>query len=550
MPIGLFKNGKTSSVVSIDIGSKQMKVVELEKKGGEVHVKNIGYTSTPPESVVAKEIIDRDVIAEEIRNLLDKLKISNNYAVTAVGGKNLIIKNFLISPSESHEIEERIVEEAQKVLPFDIETVFWDYWILPPREGSEDIPVYIVATRQETVYMIEDSLKFAGLELRILDAAPLSLINTVKFNYNLDPNRNYLIVDIGFEGSSFITISNGIYYDHQDGDFSVKKYIESLTRFMNISYEEAFQYLFDSELPSELSASFETIVNGLNQSLADEIQRYLSISGLDINTVFLTGGGVNIKNILEPLKTVFPDYEFVIVNPLKNVKDAAEIEEKFDLSEKEQRLFSLAIGAGLRGLEIATETLINLSPHKKVAKKIKIPPIVGNLIAPLIVLASSAIFVFLMNHEQNATYALLQRQKQEIEQEKKLLGDKLRIMQEIDKKKQELSQKVNVIKEITKDRAFYLEVLNDINRNIPPNIWLSEIKEETEGGTRRFLISGGAFTSVEVSNFMKRLSASKNLWEKVDLIFMKKNEFQGAGYLTFQIVLYPKIGGETGGPQS
>ena len=550
MPLGLFKNGKISSVVSIDIGSKQIKIVELEKKGGEVYVKNIGYTGTPPESVVAKEIIDRDIIAEEIRNLLVKLKISNKYAVTTVGGKNLIIKYFLISPAESHQIESRIVEEAQKVLPFDIGTVFWDYWILPPKEASEDIPVYIVATRQETVYMIEDSLKYAGLELHILDAAPLSLINTIKFNYSLDPKSNYLIVDIGFEGSSFITISEGIYYDHQDGDFSVKKYIESLIRFMNITYDEAFQYLFDSEIPSDLTASFETIVNGLNQSLADEIQRYLSISGLEINTIFLTGGGVNIKNILETLKVAFPDFEFIIVNPLKNVRNSEEIERKFDLNEKEQRLFSLAIGAGLRGLVVATDTLINLSPRRKVARKIKIPPIVGNLIAPIIILASSAIFVLLVDHEQNATYAILQRQKQEIEQEKKLLGDKLTIMQELDKKKQELMQKVNVIKEITSDRAFYLEVLNNINRNIPPNVWLTEIKEDAQGGARRFILNGAAFTSIDVSNFMKRLAASKNLWEKVDLGFMKKNEFQGSGYITFQIVLYPKTGGVAGESQS
>ena len=550
MPLSLLKNGKTSSVVSIDIGSKQIKIVELEKKGGDVYVKNIGYANTPPESVVAKEIIDRDVIAEEIKNLLEKLKISNKYAVTTVGGKNLIIKYFLISPAESHQIEDRILETAQKVLPFDIETVFWDYWILPPKEASEDIPVYIVATRQETVYMIEDSLKYAGLELHVLDAAPLSLINVIKFNYSLDPKSNYLIVDIGFEGSSFITISEGIYYDHQDGDFSVKKYIESLMRFMNITYDEAFQYLFDSEIPSELTASFETIVNGLNQSLADEIQRYLSISGLDITTVFLTGGGVNIKNILDPLKLAFPDFEFVIVDPLRNVRNADEIEKKFDLNEREQRLFSLAVGAGLRGLQVATDTLINLSPHRKPSRKIKVPPIVGNLIAPIIVLVASGVFVFLMNHEQDTTYKILQRQKQEIEEEKRLLGDKLTIMQELDKKKQTLMKKVNVIREIASDRAFYLEVLNDINRNIPPNVWLTEIKEDTEGGARRFILNGAAFTSIEVSNFIKRMMSSKTLWEKADIVLMKRKEFQGSGYFTFQVVLYPKLGGNAGGPQS
>ncbi len=535
-----FKNGKRNAVVSIDIGSNLIKILELERKKDEVYVKNIGFMDTPPESVVAKEIIDREIIADAIKNLLEELKISKSFAVTSVGGKNLIIKSLLISPVESGEIETRIVEEAQKVLPFDIETVFWDYWILPPRPGSEEIPVYIVATRQETVYMIEDSLKYAGLTLGVLDATPLSIINTVKFNHHLDAEKNYLIIDIGYEGSSFILVSGGMYYDHQDGDFSVKKYVESLVRFMNVDQKTALGYLFDQDTSAELTASFETIINGLNQSLADEVQRYVSISGIEVAGIYLTGGGVNIKNIDEPLRNAFESAELVIVDPFKNVANVDEIEEKFGIGEREQRLFSLTFGAGLRGLEVPqVEPLINLSPYKKVERRPRIPPIVGNLIAPGVIFLASLIFIFIMNQEQRSTYQILMMQKQEIEEEKKLLGDKLNIMRELDRKKKELAQKVNIIREIAKDRAFYLTLLNDINKNIPPNTWLTAIKENREGGVTRFFIDGGAYTSIEVSNFMKRLSESKSVWEKVDLVYLRKNEDVTGSYVTFEIVVYP-----------
>ncbi len=547
-----FKKGKLSGVVGVDIGSSLIKVLEVEKKGDDVYIKSIGYGETPSDSVVAKEIIDREVIASEIKELLENLKISKKFAVTSVGGKNLIIKNFLISPAESQELEVRIVEEAQRVLPFDIETVFWDYWILPPKSSGGDIPVYIVATRQETVYMIEDSLHFAGLTLGILDATPLSLINTVKFNYYLEPDKNYLIIDIGFDGSSYIMISNGLYYDHQDGDFSIKKYIDSLTKFMNIDYDEANELLFNSEIPDEQVASFETIINGLNQSLADEIQRYISISGLDISGVFLTGGGVNIRNIEEPLKMLFEDIELVIVDPFKNVANREEIEEKFEISEKEQRLFSVVMGCALRGIEVSAETLINLSPYKRgERKRIKIPPLVGNLIAPGVLFLATLVFIFFANKAQISTYEMLLKQEKEIQEEKKLLGDKLKILQEIDKKKTELSKKIDVIKQIAGDRAFHIQILNSINRSIPPNTWINELKEDSEGNIKRFLIDGGAFTSIEVSNFMKRLADAKNIWNKVDLVYLKKNELEGVGYVTFELVLYPqiKIGGAPVGLQ-
>ncbi len=546
-----FRKGKHSGVVGIDIGSSLVKVLEVEKKGNAVYVKSIGYGETPSDSVVAKEIIDREVIASEIRNLLDDLKISRKFAITSVGGKNLIIKNFLVSPAESQELETRIVEEAQKVLPFDIETVFWDYWILPPKSGG-DIPVYIVATRQETVYMIEDSLHYAGLTLGILDATPLSLINTIKFNYEIDPQKNYLVIDIGYDGSSYIIISNGLYYDHQDGDFSIKRYIDSLTKFMNIDHEEATEFLFGSEVPEEQVASFETIINGLNQSLADEIQRYISISGLEISGVFLTGGGVNIRNIEEPLKMLFEDIELTIVEPFKNVANKEEIEEKFEISDREQRLFSVVMGCALRGIEVSSETLINLSPYGRGEKKrIKIPPLVGNLVAPGVLFLATLIFIFFANKAQISTYNLLLKQEKEIQNEKKLLGDKLKILQEIDRKKTELSRKIDVIKQIAGGRAFYIEILNSINRSIPPNTWINELKEDSEGNVKRFLIDGGAFTSIEVSNFMKRLSDSKNIWNKVDLVYLKKNEIEGVGYVTFELVLYPQVktGGMPLGPQ-
>ncbi|GEM_PF-4169480 len=540
MLLNFFKNGRKNAVVSIDIGSNLIKILELERKKGEIFVKNIGFMDTPPESVVAKEIIDRYIIADAIKTLLEDLKINRNYAVTSVGGKNLIIKSLLLLPTESAEIENRIVEEAQKVLPFDIETLFWDYWILPPRPGSEEIPVYIVATRQETVYMIEDSLKYSGLTLGVLDATPLSIINTVKFNHNLDPERNYLIIDIGFEGSSFILVSGGVYYDHHDGDFSVKKYVDSLVRFMNVDQKTALGYLFDENTSSELTASFETIINGLNQSLADEVQRYISISGMEISGIFLTGGGVNIKNIDEPLRNTFENSELIIVDPFKNVANYEEIEERTGLGVKEQRLFTLSFGTGLRGLELPQVVpSINLSPYKKVERKPRIPPVVGNLVLPGVILLASFGVIFILNQEQRSSYRILLTQKQEIEEEKKLLGDRLNIMRELDKKKKELAQKVNVIKEIAKDRAFYLTLLNDINKNIPPNTWLTAIKENREGGILRFFIDGGAFTSIEVSNFMKRLSESNSIWEKVDLVYLKKNEDATGSYVSFEIVVYP-----------
>lgn len=547
-----FKRGKLLGVVGIDIGSSLIKILEVERKGDAVYVKSIGYGQTPLDSVVAKEIIDREIIASEIIELLENLKVSKKFAVTSVGGKNLIIKNFLILPSESEELETKIVEEAQKVLPFDIETVFWDYWILPPKSGGGDIPVYIVATRHETVYMIEDSLHYAGLTLGILDATPLSLINTVKFNYEIDPQKNYLIIDIGYDGSSYIIISNGLYHDHQDGDFSIKRYVDSLTKFMNIDYDEAIEFLFNSEVPYEQLASFETIINGLNQSLADEIQRYISISGIDISGVFLTGGGVNIRNIEEPLKTLFEGIELTVVDPFKNVANKADIEEKFELSEREQRLFSVVMGCALRGIEVSSETIINLSPYKRgERKRIKIPPLVGNLIAPSVLFISTLVFIFFVNKAQIFTYNLLLKQEREIQEEKKLLGDKLKILQEIDRKKTELSKKIDVIRQIAGDRAFYIEVLNSINRSIPPNTWINELKEDSEGNVKRFLIDGGAFTSIEVSNFMKRLSNSKSVWDKVDLVYLKKNELEGVNFVTFELVLYPhmKTGGVTVGSQ-
>jgi Tfp pilus assembly protein PilN len=94
----------------------------------------------------------------------------------------------------------------------------------------------------------------------------------------------------------------------------------------------------------------------------------------------------------------------------------------------------------------------------------------------------------------------------------------------------ELQARLKAIEELTKDQGRPLSLVDAFADAVPADLWITGLAE-TEAGVR---VTGGAFSSTAVSNFMTALRASGK-FKDVDIVISKRDLDRAPNVLTFEV---------------
>src|SRR5690606_10990945 len=106
---------------------------------------------------------------DTIQAVLEPLGVKGRGVVTAVGGRDVIVKKIRMERLPAAEAREVIAWEAEQYVPFDMENVQLDFQILDPDAGGAQMNVLLVAAKKELVEQRLRLLSEAGLSASIVD---------------------------------------------------------------------------------------------------------------------------------------------------------------------------------------------------------------------------------------------------------------------------------------------------------------------------------------------------------------------------------------------
>lgn len=346
---------KKTPLVAIDIGSFSIKLVELtELKEGMFELTRFGMMPLEEESIIDGTIKKPELVTRALTNLLKAEKIQNRYAVSAVAGEAVFIKKIKVPVMSEEELSEKINQEAELYIPFDIEDVALDFQLLGTvkvEEGSEVsedmrfeddsaesgakkddsdaeiteemMEVLLVAVQREVIDQRIDILLEAGLKPAIIDLNVFALMKAAQLTNDLTSRETTALIDLG---DSFTHI-NII----QDGDMGYTRDIPIgggyCTKMLMSKFKVPFKKTleikrgkFSSDVKEE--EAIEIIVQAYKKVL-EEVQKsfdyFNTLSSKRIDRVLLCGGGIMIRG----LGDFFSSYLKVpveILNPMHGVK--------------------------------------------------------------------------------------------------------------------------------------------------------------------------------------------------------------------------------------
>ena len=535
--------GNPKLIIGIDLGSNCIKVVELKETKEGISLKRAGliYIQADPASTPIQK---NQLLAKKLTKLLAALNIRNASIVTSVPGQSVLIRLIKLPPVPEGKIEEVIKYEAQQQVPFSLDEVVWDYYLMK-REKILEMEVLLVAIKIDLIKELQSKLG-PHLSTDIIDVSPLALYNCIRYNKDyLNEKKGVVIIDIGADSTDVIIFKKE---DVWTRSFPVggSSFTQALQKEFGLSYFEAERIKKGGLKEGYPQEEMKRVIKPITADLIVEIQHAIGyyrsqVEGLTLGEVILTGGGSQLPG----LSKVFADslgLEVRNITPFKRIKREPNakifVEDKWDVIESHQYLLGVAVGLALRGKLKKCAVEINLLSHELLKKKIrqrKNEFVILAVITFLIILGAG----FFLLHQSSSRW-----QKRLIETQELYDAEYGIYRPQIETLKEDLALlegKTRMMYQLLGKKMMCLELLRAVGKSLTEEIWLDSFSfpkasERAEGKIKEYLFIKGKAISFEVINkFMQNLKAATAYVVKVEPLASHSVEMDGKEFIEFTL---------------
>jgi type IV pilus assembly protein PilM len=299
--MALFGRSKTS--VGLDIGSGLIKVAVIDHSKKEPELVRVAVVPLLADAIVEGEVMDPGIVAEAIQSALAAAGVKGKNVVTAVGGRDVIIKKIQIERVKEAQARELMRWEAEQHVPFDMESVELDFQILDPDADGVEMSVLLVAAKRELIESKMRILTDAGIDGGVVDVDAFALHNAFELNHPNAMQGIVALVNMGHEVTNINILDDGIPILTRDIALGTRRFREDLQRERGVSGDEAQRLLQGYDRSPHLDA----VLEGRGEEVAVGIERAAAFlatnsrTGGQVRAIYTCGGGSRIPGLTNVL---------------------------------------------------------------------------------------------------------------------------------------------------------------------------------------------------------------------------------------------------------
>lgn len=360
-----FFSKKYKSYIGVDIGTSNLKLVELSLKKGKYCLETYGIAEIESD-IIRKSSEEVEVrLSKVLAALVKESEAGAKHASSSIPGFSVFNKVMQLPTMEESQIREAIKWEAKKYIPFPIDSLILNWDIInkdkikkPALKGlfqrklaQQDgiaLEIFLTAVPKKVINRYENIFQKAGLGLEALEPEISSLARTLIKPE--DQKKTMAIIDIGSTATEISIIKEGVVCFSRNIDVGGKTITQVLMNSLGVNFERAEQFKKDfgvqlgkNETPDALKEVVEKLIKSINYSF----KLYESEDKGPVEKVILSGGSSKLKGLLEYLLDQLK-LEVICGNPWHDVFYPAVLEESLPEISME---FAVAVGLAKRGLK-------------------------------------------------------------------------------------------------------------------------------------------------------------------------------------------------------
>jgi len=350
----MLKRGKTS-MVGVDIGSSSVKAVELQGKGTDLQLLNLGFEALQADSVVDGQIMELNAVSNAISSIFNEHKIKTTKVAAGVNGHSVIVKNIVLPQMTEDELQESFAWHAEEHIPFDISDVNLDYHVM--NRSDDAIHVLLAACKRDKVANLKQAIQLAGKQPSVVDVDAFALQNCYELNYAPQPGHVVALLNIGASTTN-INILNGVRSVFtRDATFGGNQYTSLLQKEMGLTFDQAEAVKRGVPLPEGIEQrDIAPILDTVSDILALEIQKTMDFYRATVEEgesavekILVSGGGSKLKGLVDFLSRRF-EVPVEMFDPFRKIKvDSRGFDPEY-MREIVPEM-AIAVGLALRGVD-------------------------------------------------------------------------------------------------------------------------------------------------------------------------------------------------------
>ena len=343
--------GRYSSI-GLDLGSSQIKLMQLRQERGEIFLHQYGIYDLPEEAITAGRITDAAILADRLAWIFKRRRFSKNRVNLCLGNQAILLRQMQLPKMAPREIPAALRFQAEKEIMIPIDEAVIDYIELGERliDGKETLELAVVAAPKDLVNDYLGVITDAGLYPEAIEIEPFALQRL--FSYTLPASGRsgedtLLILDIGGESSNLVLLDHGDFSFARTLSVGVNHFCRRIAEEGAISFDSAHRLLFGSD-PFSVEGVQE-IADELVAQIRRSLEFYLyniDRAQKEIKTIYLCGGGASIERLPSFLGFELK-VEPKLLRPFSFIQGGRRFMQK-DL-DREGHLLNVAAGLALRG---------------------------------------------------------------------------------------------------------------------------------------------------------------------------------------------------------
>jgi len=258
----------------LDVGSYSVKL--LAAHGSRYWVAEAPLANGHPDATPEPE-----VVAKAIAECLASARLSPRSfrgVTLGISGPDVIVKQISLPLLDDSEVGPALRFEARKHMPFDPQTMVLDYQVVGRWTTERKLDILLAAVSTEHVEQHLEPLRMLGMEVDILDAAPLALTNAAAHGPSL-PTDPHILLDIGHTASHLTLYQRGQPFFSRRLDFGGRSITRAIAAGAKIPYDEAEEWKLaaGADVPGLRvewdSRELEAVSDCLRSELVEELRR-------------------------------------------------------------------------------------------------------------------------------------------------------------------------------------------------------------------------------------------------------------------------------------
>ncbi|CAN5656724.1 N/A [soil metagenome] len=278
----------------LDIGSTELRVVQLKNTGGTKSLVRYGYVGVEGNISQSDSKADQQKLAEVVKHLVSSSGISTGNVAVGLPSNKVFTTLVDIDRLSDHEIAQSIQYQAESLIPTPLADSKLD-WAVVGDSPSDTNKVEVLLSSVANNYLEDrlDMLESIGLNVIAFEPDSLALTRSL---IPQESNGMHMLLDIGSKSTDLVVSMNGAPRLTRSISTGTEAIIRSAVQNLNIDENQATQFVtkfglskdkLEGQIYSAIIGTVDILVTEIEKSINFVKTRYPSVT---LERVIVAGG--------------------------------------------------------------------------------------------------------------------------------------------------------------------------------------------------------------------------------------------------------------------